>query len=314
MAEAKAPRFNVKTAVSHVDYLNYALQKRINCIARAIEKRFRCQIRQLCLENEELKREKDSREKEIRDTREKEIREKEVHEKERREKELRDIEIREKELRDIEIRDKEIRDKEIRDKEIRDKEIRDKEIRDKEIRDKERTEKELRENEIREFHEKEISERKARATETSNREGKKVEILKKAPKKVDKKCENNKIIFIPEITMVGPPIDTDIQTKIKIRSTDKKIRAPSLIKSEAAAKDLIEVIQRSLNIPQKDIKSWLPWDPDNSLSFFTKIPSKNISFCKEINVANNKFEILVIPLNKNLNKSNKPKIKPLKPN
>jgi len=55
MAEATAPRF-LKTTVSHVDFINSSIQKRINGIARAIENRFRKRIKVLEEENDALKK------------------------------------------------------------------------------------------------------------------------------------------------------------------------------------------------------------------------------------------------------------------
>jgi len=54
MAEAASPRF-IKTTVSHTDYINSSIQKRINGVARAIEKRFRKMIKALEEENDTLK-------------------------------------------------------------------------------------------------------------------------------------------------------------------------------------------------------------------------------------------------------------------
>jgi hypothetical protein len=54
MAEAAAPGF-IKTTVSHTDFINSSIQKRINGIARAIENRFRRRIKALEKENESLK-------------------------------------------------------------------------------------------------------------------------------------------------------------------------------------------------------------------------------------------------------------------
>jgi len=55
MTEASAPSFQVKTAVTHTDYLNQWIQKKINSVARAINFRYKKQVMALKEEISSLK-------------------------------------------------------------------------------------------------------------------------------------------------------------------------------------------------------------------------------------------------------------------
>jgi len=108
MSVASAPGKSKLPAITHTDYLNTWIQKRINGVARAIEFKKRIQVLEA-----EIDRLKSS------EAQAREICEREVRTREELENKMRDRDIREQEIREQVIREQEIREKETRELEIR---------------------------------------------------------------------------------------------------------------------------------------------------------------------------------------------------
>jgi len=223
--------------------------------------------------------------------RENELLEKEQREKQLREKEQRENEQREKQQREKQQREKEESEKALREKAQREKAQREKAQREKAQREKEQREKEQREKEQREKEQREKGQREKEKREKELREKEQSEKEQREKEKREQGATTN--VPLESITRV---IDDNIHVKIKLRSTDPKIRTTNLLKNDTII-ELLTALEKYFHLTKKNIKTWQPWEPDNSLSFYSDKPKEDFPYCKELIVEGNSYKVTFIPLN-----------------